>query len=259
MRVVPCGVDPFVFHAVPRDLARAAVGLPRDSFVVLQLGRLVPRKGVDDAIRAVASARQHHGVPATLLIVGGDHEEPDPQRTPEIARLRGIAQELGVGDAVRFVGRRDPSVLRLYYSAADVFVSLPWYEPFGMTPLEAMACGTPVVGSAVGGLTHTIEHGKTGFLVPPHDPDGAAGRIAELYHAPALRLAFGRAGLRRTRARFSWDAVVASLGRVYEEIADQVRTPAAAMQRAVREAAEAARYAGLAAPVGELAILGHNG
>lgn len=259
MRVVPCGVDPFVFHAVPRDLARAAVGLPRDGFVVLQLGRLVPRKGVDDAIRAVAIARRQHGVPATLLIVGGDHDEPDPQRTPEIARLRGIAQELGAADAVRFVGRRDPSVLRLFYSAADVFVSLPWYEPFGMTPLEAMACGTPVVGSAVGGLTHTIEHGRTGFLVPPHAPDEAAIRIAELYQAPDLRLAFGCAGLRRTRARFSWDAVVESLGRVYEEIVDQVRTPAAAAQRAMLGAAGSAGHAGLVAPMGELAVLGNNG
>lgn len=258
VRMVPCGVDPFVFHAVPRELARAAVGVPRDQFTVLQLGRLVPRKGVDDAIRAVALARRQHGVPAALVIVGGDHDEPDAEHTPEIARLRGVAQDMGVAHAVRFVGRRDPSVLRLFYSAADVFISMPWYEPFGMTPLEAMACGTPVIGSAVGGLTHTIEHGRTGFLVPPHSPAEAAGRIAELFHAPDLRAEFGRAGLRRTRARFSWDAVVESLGRVYEELANQVRTPAAAVQR-VLAAGEPALQRGLAASAGALAILGQNG
>lgn len=218
LRLVPCGVDPLVFHAVPRHRARATLGLADSDFVVLQLGRLVPRKGVDDAIRAVAQARRSHGVPARLVIVGGDSEQPDPAVTPEIARLRAIAREEGIDDAVTFTGRRDMRLLRLYYSAADVFVTLPWYEPFGMTPLEAMACGTPVVGSAVGGLLYTVRDGETGFLVPPHAPEMAAERIARLHAAPSLAAALGRAGVRRARELFSWDKVVDALARVYDEL-----------------------------------------
>lgn len=218
LRLVPCGVDASAFHVVPRDIARRAIGMPGDEFIVLQLGRLVPRKGVDDAIRAVARLYDVHGVPARLLVVGGDAERPDESAAPELARLRRIAREEGVPHRVTFVGRRDREALRLYYSAADVFVTLPWYEPFGMTPLEAMACGTPVVGSAVGGIKYSVVDGETGFLVPPRAPGLAADRLLRLQRDPELRAAFGRAGLRRARLRFSWDRVVDSLTRVYAEL-----------------------------------------
>jgi D-inositol-3-phosphate glycosyltransferase len=230
MRLVPCGVDAERFHVVPRDHARRAIGLPVEEFLVLQLGRLVPRKGVDDAIRAIARLLDEHGIRARLLVVGGDGETPDPGATPEIGRLQRLARELGVDDQVTFVGRRDRDALRLYYSAADVFVSLPWYEPFGMTPLEAMACGTPVVGSAVGGIKYSVVDGQTGFLVPPHDPGAAAERLMRLHRDPDLRQAFSRTGLRRARLRFSWDRIVDALVRVYAEVAPRVagRAPALA-------------------------------
>ncbi len=224
VRLVPCGVDARTFHVVPRDRARRAIGLDEDAFTVLQLGRLVPRKGVDDAIRAVARLRECHRVPARLLIVGGDEERADESRTPEIARLRRIARDEGVAPWVTFVGRRDRDALRLYYCAADVFVTLPWYEPFGMTPLEAMACGTPVVGSAVGGIKYSVRDGETGFLVPPHDPGAAADRLCRLHRDPELRAAFGRAGVRRARLRFGWDTVVDSLVRVYEGVLAPTRS-----------------------------------
>ena len=107
----------------------------------------------------------------SLFIVGGETEQPDPVATPEIGVLRALAAELGVLDQVRFVGRRQPDELHLWYAAADVAVTTPWYEPFGLTPLEAMACGTPVIGSRVGGIAFTVADGETGFLVPPRDPD----------------------------------------------------------------------------------------
>jgi D-inositol-3-phosphate glycosyltransferase len=148
--------------------------LPPDERVILQLGRIVPRKGVDTAVRGFARLVKHHGVAARLLIVGGESDEPDPAATPEIGRLEAIARAEGVGDRVTFVGRRGREALKYYYSAADVFVTVPWYEPFGITPLEAMACGTPVVGSNVGGIKYTARDGETGYLVPPDDPDKLA-------------------------------------------------------------------------------------
>src|SRR5690606_19338158 len=143
--VVPCGFDPTELAPVPKRRARAALGLPRGAFVVLQLGRLVPRKGIATAIEGFARFVRATGVDARLLIVGGESHRPDPSLTPEIGRLRAIAREQGIRDLVLFTGRRDRDVLRYYYSAADVFVTLPWYEPFGITPLEAMACAVPVV------------------------------------------------------------------------------------------------------------------
>ena len=156
IRVAPCGVDPAELAPVGREAARDLLGIPQGAFVALQLGRMVPRKGVDTAIEAFARFRARTGAEALLLVVGGEADAPDPALTPELGRLGRVAREAGVDDAVRFTGRRHRDVLRYHYAAADVFVTLPWYEPFGITPLEAMACGTPVLGSAVGGLKHTV-------------------------------------------------------------------------------------------------------
>jgi len=98
-------------------------------------------------------------------------------------------------------------------------VTTPWYEPFGITPLEAMACGTAVVGSAVGGIKHSVVHGATGYLVPPNDPDALAGRLAHLYRNPALLSKFGQAGMRRVHAHFTWEEIARSMAKVYEEVA----------------------------------------
>src|SRR5207237_7467593 len=119
---------------------------------------------------------------------GGNAEAPNVTATPEIGRLSQIAIEEGIRDQVVFVGRRSREFLRLFYSAADAFVTTPWYEPFGITPVEAMACATPVVGAAVGGIKSTVRHNETGFLVPPKDPDALANRLGELLGDP-IRLA----------------------------------------------------------------------
>src|SRR5690606_31634372 len=135
---------------VPRRCAREKLGLPQDAFIALQLGRIVPRKGIATAVEGFGRFLRSSGADARLLIVGGDSYRPDRACTPEIGRLADVARAESVSDRVIFTGRRDRDVLRYYYSAADVFVTLPWYEPFGITPLEAMACGVPVVGSRVG-------------------------------------------------------------------------------------------------------------
>ncbi len=201
-----------------RGRARRVLGLDPDEYVVLQLGRMVPRKGVETAIRGVARLAHEHGIRARLLVVGGESREPDPKRTPEIGRLQRIAAVEDVADLVTFIGSRSRPELRTYYNAADVFVTTPWYEPFGITPIEAMACGTPVVGSAVGGIKYTVRDGETGFLVPPNDPGTLADRLACLCRQPRLRGAFGQSAQRRARERFTWERVAGLVAAVYEEV-----------------------------------------
>ena len=234
---VPCGYDPAEFAPMDRAVARAGLGLADDEFVLLQLGRLVPRKGIDNVIRALKHLPAR--VPARLLVVGGESDEPDERVTPEIGRLRAIAQELGVAAQVQFVGRRQRHELRRYYAACDVFVTTPWYEPFGITPLEAMACATPVVGSAVGGIQFTVLHGVSGQLVPPHDPPALARCLTELHDNPALARAMGRAGLERVRSTFTWERVAAQLGSVLQDVRTAHETSRAAHRALVLEAPEA--------------------
>lgn len=213
--VVPCGFDPDEFWPVTLD-ARQFLGLDRDEFVVLQLGRMVPRKGVDNVIRAAAILRHQYQIPVRLLIVGGNAEQPDPIATPELGRLMALAQSLGVEESITFTGQRQRDQLRYYYSAANVFVTTPWYEPFGITPVEAMACGTPVVGTAVGGIKTTVVDGETGYLVPPNDPDALAERLAWLYRHPHLAQRLGWTGMRRAYQHFTWANVAKQLIDVYE-------------------------------------------
>ncbi len=213
---VPCGVDLNEFTPGCKIKARAALRLPHDEFIVLQLGRLVPRKGIDNVIRAVS--RLDRGMRVRLVVVGGESPEPDEQKTPEIGRLRAVARECGIGDRVTFTGQRQRGDLRTWYNAADAFVTTPWYEPFGITPLEAMACGTPVIGSAVGGIQYSVVDGVTGYLVPPRDPEALAERLADLQANPALANALGRAGIRRVRSMFTWERIADELAGVYETV-----------------------------------------
>jgi D-inositol-3-phosphate glycosyltransferase len=216
--IVPCGFDPTEIWPISKPLARFALGLPPDDKVILQLGRLVPRKGIDTAISGFAGLVRDYGVEARLLVVGGESEEPDPVLTPEIARLRQIARECGVEDRVTFVGRRGREALKYYYSAADIFVTTPLYEPFGITPVEAMASGTPVVGSNVGGIKFTVRDGETGYLVPPSDPEALAERLNYLYEHPKLMSLLSRQAIRRANDLFTWQSVAASVAAVYEEV-----------------------------------------
>ncbi|HVK95717.1 MAG TPA: glycosyltransferase family 1 protein [Noviherbaspirillum sp.] len=215
--VVPCGFDPEEFWPVTLD-ARQQLGVGQDEFIVLQLGRMVPRKGVDNVVRAVAILQHQYQVPVRLLVVGGNAEQPDPVATPELGRLMALASELGVEQAVTFTGQRQRGQLRYYYSAANAFVTTPWYEPFGITPVEAMACGTPVVGTAVGGIKTTVLDGETGYLVPPNDPNTLAEKLAWLYRNPHIAQRMGWAGMRRAYQHFTWRNVANNVAAVYESV-----------------------------------------
>jgi glycosyltransferase involved in cell wall biosynthesis len=220
--VVPCGVDTAQF----RPDGRVAQRTGPHRFRLLSIGRLVPRKGVDDAIRVVAQ------LPGCELVIAGGPDATALGEDPEVMRLRHLAGSLGVRDRVRFVGavaRRDvPALIR----SADVVLCLPWYEPFGIVPLEALACGRPVVGSRVGGLLDTLEEGRTGFLVPPRDPDAAARAVSRLLAAPGLRRSIGHRGPRRMAERYDWNRVAEATEQVYVEMLADTRRGAGSLPAA---------------------------
>ncbi|MGA0568101.1 glycosyltransferase [Rathayibacter sp. KR2-224] len=210
VHVIPCGVDPKAFSAKGPKAPKAA------RLRILSVGRLVPRKGVDIVIDALARLVKN-GVDAELVVLGssGGASEADP----EVARLADSAKASGVADRVRFMGQVDQTELPRWYRSADVVVCTPWYEPFGIVPLEAMACGVPVVAAAVGGLRDTVVDEGTGLLVPPFDADATASAIERLLTDPETRTEYGRAGRERVRTRYTWERVAADTADLYAHLA----------------------------------------
>jgi glycosyltransferase involved in cell wall biosynthesis len=241
--IAPCGFDSDEFSPVTSS-ARDYLGLAPEEFIVLQLGRMVPRKGIDNVIQAIGVLRRRHGIKGRLMVVGGNSVMPDPDATPELGRLMALAHAEGVAEQVTFVGQRPRADLRYFYSAANVFVTTPWYEPFGITPVEAMACSTPVVGSAVGGIKSTVIDGETGFLVPPRDPAALAERLAWLHHHPKIAQRLGWAGMHRAYRHYTWRKVAARIADIYEAAIEEVTTfyamPMTATQGATAQLASGA-------------------
>lgn len=213
--VIPCGFSPDEFYPMDKQEARQLLNLNPNEYILLQLGRMVPRKGVDNVIRSLENLKET-GKAVRLIIVGGETDSPDPVTCPEIGRLQSIASEKGVEHMVTFIGRRDRKALKYYYAAADIFITTPWYEPFGITPLEAMACGTPVIGSNVGGIKYSVIDEKTGFLVPPNDPAALAARVCQMISTPALLKKMKRESLKRVNLMFTWENVAKMTGNLYE-------------------------------------------
>ncbi|MFH7600421.1 glycosyltransferase [Streptomyces racemochromogenes] len=225
--VVPCGVDPERFRPEGSRAGRD----PRYRHRLVQLGRLVPRKGTAVSIAALAL------VPDAELVVVGGPPAGRLDEDPEARRLRALARDAGVADRVRFLGGLTgedvPAVLR----SADLVLCPADYEPFGIVPLEAMACGRPVVASAVGGQLDTVVPGETGLLVPPGDPGALAGAVSELLARPAVRAAYGAAARSRALALYGWDRVAAATERSYRSVDSARRSPTAARTGPARTAA----------------------
>jgi D-inositol-3-phosphate glycosyltransferase len=221
--LIPSAVDTDRFKPVAKSTARRTLEIDPTAEVIVYIGRLVPRKDVRNIIQALSllNARRRTagsaGMP-TLFVVGGDTEHADPVATPEIGVLHALAAELGVLDQVKFVGCRQPDELYLWYSAADVAVTTPWYEPFGLTPLEAMACGVPVIGSRVGGIAYTIADGETGYLVPPRDPEALCDRLDDVLRDPERGLLMGQAGRARVLRSFTWQQVATCTAQLYDDL-----------------------------------------
>ncbi|QYF92238.1 glycosyltransferase [Massilia sp. PAMC28688] len=222
--IAPCGFDPQELWPVTARLARQRLRLPGARFIVLQLGRIVPRKGIDTVVRSLALLRRRYGIDALLLVVGGEGGAQQAD-TAELGRLRTLACALDVSGDVLFLGRQARAQLRYFYSAADVFVTTPWYEPFGITPVEAMACARPVIGAAVGGIKSTVVDGSTGFLVPARDPQAVAERLAQLHSNPELASNMGDEGMRRAFQYFTWRTVARQVAAIYATAAGVASLP----------------------------------
>ena len=203
--VIPCGVDVERFQPRDKRRARLDLSLPAAAPILLFVGRLQPSKGIDILLRAAAEIRRDRPN-VYVLVVGGGLDERDERETAELQRLQRLGAELGLHN-VHYVRAQPQETLAKYYAAADVFVMPSHYESFGMVVLEAMACGTPVVGSDVGGLSHTIADGESGLLVPPGDWRAFAGAIARLLASPRLQGAMRQAGPERARS-FAWPHIV---------------------------------------------------
>jgi glycosyltransferase involved in cell wall biosynthesis len=199
IEIVPCGVD--LDHFRPDGPAVLRDGRPR----VLSIGRMVARKGVDTVVRAL-----RHVPDAELVIAGGAPGDDESRRLRELVAGYGLTgRVLLIGS----VGRAEvPALMR----SADVLVSVPWYEPFGMVPVEAMACGLPVIASAVGGHLDTVA--GCGVLVPPRRPRALTRALNDLLTRPDLRETIGVAGARRARVRYGWPHVALQTESVYRTL-----------------------------------------
>jgi D-inositol-3-phosphate glycosyltransferase len=215
--IAPCGFNPKEFYVIDKKVARKKLKLKEDETILLQLGRMVPRKGVDNVIRSLSKLNGSLQN-IRLLIVGGEGDEPDEKLTPEIGRLKKIAEEENVTDHVTFTGRKGREVLKYFYAAADVFITTPWYEPFGITPLEAMACGTPVIGANVGGIKYSVDDGRTGFLVPPKNPGELAKKIEWLINDKQLVAAMKKNAVKHVTKFFTWTNVANMINNIYERV-----------------------------------------
>jgi glycosyltransferase involved in cell wall biosynthesis/phosphoheptose isomerase len=212
LTVVPCGVD--LRRFVPRGPAEPRrPGLRR----LLCVGRLVERKGIGNVISALAS------VPGTELVVAGGPDAANLGADPEARRLCALAREHGVADRVDLRGRVSRDDLPALMRSADAVVCAPWYEPFGIVPLEAMACGVPVVASAVGGMIDSVVDEVTGLHVPPRDPDRLADALGALLDDAPRRRRLGTAGVRRARQLYDWDRVATATHEVYRELVARPR------------------------------------
>jgi glycosyltransferase involved in cell wall biosynthesis len=210
--VVPCGVDLSTF--TPSGPAEERTpGRHR----LVYVGRLVERKGIGNAISALAGL-VNNGGPDTELVVAGGPDAADVDTDPEVRRLRALARKAHVEDRVHVRGRVGRAELPALLRSADAVVCVPWYEPFGIVPLEAMACGVPVVASAVGGIIDSVVDGKTGVHVPPRRPDVVAEVLRDLLPDEARRAAYGAAGAARARARYSWTRVAGTTLGAYEHL-----------------------------------------
>jgi glycosyltransferase involved in cell wall biosynthesis len=202
--IVPCGVDLNTFGPDgPAEDRRP--GMHR----IVCVSRLVERKGIDDVVRALPS------LSSCELVIAGGGSADSLEDDPVAVHLRSLAASIGVADRVELRGPADRASVARLMRSADVVCCTPWYEPFGIVPLEAMACGKPVIASAVGGLVDSVVDGVTGLHVPPRRPDRIAEAIAKIVAHPSFQRRMGQAGIDRTRTRYGWPRIAAATLEVY--------------------------------------------
>jgi len=219
--VVPPGVNTGRFYPIPQDEALEYIGIPKDQKTVLFVGRIEPLKGIDTLLQAISLIHMESGcINCQLIIIGGDHPDCSLENSPEMERLQEIRKKLGLGEEVRFLGKKGQKELPYYYSSADVVVVPSNYESFGMVALESMACGTPVIASQVGGLAFLVRDGETGFHVPNNDPRALARKIHELIVNEELRDKMSKNAIAYAEKN-SWKKITAAIVDVYQRLIDK--------------------------------------
>jgi D-inositol-3-phosphate glycosyltransferase len=219
VQVIPGGADLETFRTIPKGKARAELGFASHDKIVLYVGRFDPRGGLETLVQSFAQLCQAAAEPMQLLIVGDGNTAPEA--ILEQQRIRAIVAELGINDAVRFVGSVGHDVLPLYYTAADVCAIPSYDEPFGLVAIEAMACGTPVVASAVGGLRFTVLPEETGLLVQPKDVDALAAAIDRIFSDEVWSQKLRKRATERVQQNFSWAAAAGQLSDLYRRLLAQ--------------------------------------
>ncbi|NTU76130.1 MAG: glycosyltransferase family 1 protein [Anaerolineaceae bacterium] len=218
--IIPPGVDTSRFYPIPKDEARAAIDAPFGESMILFVGRIEALKGIDILLKAMAILKQNGiqcELPHELAIIGGDPSTTTDQLNSEMSRLKDLSKQLGLDNFVFFLGKRGQDTLPYYYSAADLIVVPSHYESFGMVALEAMACGTPVLASQVGGLAFLIKDGVTGFVLPNDNPSALADRIATLLIDDQLRTQMGKQAAAYAQD-FSWQNIALQISALYDDV-----------------------------------------
>ena len=214
--IIPPGVDLTHFYPIPPDEAKEFIGVLPCEKVVLFVGRIEPLKGIDTLIEAIAILLKQK-VTVCLSVIGGDADVSQDQLSNEMARLQVLREKYDLHDMVTFLGRRGQDTLPYYYSASEAVVVPSHYESFGMVALEAMACGTPVVASQVGGLAYLVQDGITGFTVPVNEPQALAECLIKLLEDISLRKQMGEQAAAFTQD-YDWEKIAVRIVKLYEEI-----------------------------------------
>jgi len=218
--VIPPGVDVCHFYPIPADEAKMYVGLKPEDRMVLFVGRIEPLKGVDTLIQAMSCLQWKEERPVHLAIIGGDPAASPEEMSAEMARLQKLCDDLAVGQTVVFLGKRDQDKLPYYYSAAELVVMPSHYESFGMVALEAMACGTPVIASEVGGLAYLVRNGETGFTIPDQEPETLCEKISWLLNDHHLHETMSRRAVEYAQD-YAWEKIAKQIVDVYKSLLEE--------------------------------------
>jgi D-inositol-3-phosphate glycosyltransferase len=219
IRVIPPGVDLSRFYPISEDEAKEFIGIPLCNRMLVFAGRIEPLKGIDVLIEAIALLRRQD-ILTCLAVIGGDPDGNEDSRSQEMNRLQALREKFGLEDMIAFLGKHDQDTLPYYYSASDAVVMPSHYESFGMVALEAMACGTPVVASEVGGLAYLVQDGLTGFTVPADDPAALAEKLALIVQDERLRASMGAAASQFAQD-YGWEKIARRIISVYNEVIEE--------------------------------------
>lgn len=224
IEIIPPGVDTTHFYPIDMEEAKEFVGIPKEHRLLLYVGRIEPLKGIDTLIKSIALIRDEGILDRhccfVVSIIGGDHIDDQNKMPDEMLRLMDLCEEYDLVDLVTFLGSRKQDTLPYFYSAAEAVIMPSHYESFGMVALEAMACGTPVVASEVGGLAFLVKDGITGFHFPADDPRALSEKLVMLIEDEELceKMAHQATELAKD---YGWRKIAFQIRTLYEDVINQ--------------------------------------